>query len=77
MTPAEAKNLAALLDCDVRIEWAKEDDYRNYFRLIGVCSDDTTILLRVINDPETGEQHRGDVFWVDWADVRLIERVGE
>ena len=77
MTPATAKNLAELVGRDVRITWEIDDDNWPYFQVVAIQPEDDTIRLRGISYPESegGHKHKGDWFWVDWADVKRIEQV--
>jgi hypothetical protein len=74
MTAAEAKNLRAMLQQYVRIEWRSQDSDWPYFRLLKVSRRDSTIKLRGESYRENGHlcRHEGDEFWADWSDVKSI-----
>lgn len=69
MKPAEYKNLAPLIGERVHIEWrAHKGDWPS-FVLLDVDPADGTVQLR-----GCGAKHDGDVFWADWADIRVMKR---
>jgi hypothetical protein len=73
MTPATAKNLRALVDRRVVIEWADEDSDWPHFTLIDLCPEDNTIFLRGESYPDGSGKHKGDSFWADWSDIDSIK----
>ena len=75
MTPAEAKNLTAMIGKLVKVEWGDEIGDWPYFILLEVCAEDETIKLQGADYPDKTEKHNGDCRWYDWRDVREITRV--
>ena len=75
MTPAEAKNLSAMIGKLVEVEWGDEIGDWPYFILLEVCAEDATIKMRGADYPDKTAKHAGDITWYDWRDVREISRV--
>lgn len=73
MKPAEYKNLAPLIGERVHIEWRDPKDDWPSFVLMDVDLADGTVQLRGADMP-CGTKHEGDVFWADWADIRVMKR---
>ena len=75
MTPAEAKNLTAMLGKLVEVERGDEIGDWPYFILLEVCAEDDTIKMKGADYPDKTAKHSGDCTWYDWRDVREITRV--
>jgi hypothetical protein len=72
MTPAERKNLEAMVGKLVRIEWVDEYNDWEYFIVLDVCQEDSTIYLKGADYQDGSAKHNGCEFWVDLADVKSI-----
>lgn len=75
MTPAEHKNLKALVGKLVEIKWRDPLDDWPYFVLLKVKRGDDAIYLRGADFPDGSGTHDGDEFWTDWSGVVSIKEV--
>ena len=75
MSPAQFKNLRALVDKRVVIEWKNPADDWPHFTLIDVDHESSTIQLRGEDYPDGNAKHDGDVFWADWSDVKSLKEL--
>lgn len=75
MTPAEAKNLSAMIGKLVEVEWSDEIGDWPYFILLEVCAEDDTIKLQGADYPDKTAKHDGDCTWYDVRDIGDICQV--